>query len=238
MLEQETHSRKPMMPRRWAGNDKVTFAQSTVDSRESPFDADQARYTEDEVHLLGEADISITTDELPSTLVGSSTTIRTHYWLFKPMSQPHMLITKNGTEACHVTVLVGKRHTWRMHMAEDRHNRRPHPFVMSATSLVIYHHAASTALRTERKSSRFTSHSPKWSAHECQILHTSVRKQSFNQMGHPSRMDYRSRPNSMAHNPDPNAMNGIPLQWDSERQEQISPNFTPLVRETNQRSPK
>ena len=59
MLEQETHSRKPMKPRRWAGNDKVMFAESTADTRESPVNADQPRYTEDEVHLLGEADSSI-----------------------------------------------------------------------------------------------------------------------------------------------------------------------------------
>ena len=74
MLEQETHSREPMKPRRWAGNDKVMFAESTADSRESPVDADQPRHTEDEVHLLGQADRSIPTDELLSTLVGSSTT--------------------------------------------------------------------------------------------------------------------------------------------------------------------
>ena len=73
MLEQETRSREPMKPRRWAGNDKVMFAESTADSRGSPLDADHPRYTEDEVHLLGEADSSIPTDELPSTLVGSST---------------------------------------------------------------------------------------------------------------------------------------------------------------------
>ena len=110
--------------------------------------------------------------------------LRIHYWLFKPMSQPHTLITTNGTEACHVTVLVGKRHTRRIHTAEDRRNHGLHPSVMSVTSPLIYHHAARTPLRTERKSSRITSHSPKWSAHECQLLRTSVRKQSSNQMVH------------------------------------------------------
>ena len=74
MLEQDTHSRKPTKPRRCPRNDKVMFAESTADSSESPLNADQPRYTEDEVHLLGEADSSIPTDELPSTLVGSSTT--------------------------------------------------------------------------------------------------------------------------------------------------------------------
>ena len=74
MLEQENHSWKPVKPPRWAENDKVMFAESTADSRESPIDANQPRYTEDEVHVIGEADSSIPTDELPTTLVGSSTT--------------------------------------------------------------------------------------------------------------------------------------------------------------------
>ena len=45
MHELEIHSQTRGKPRRWAENDKVIFAESTADSRESHLDANQPQYT-------------------------------------------------------------------------------------------------------------------------------------------------------------------------------------------------
>ena len=67
-------------------------------------------------------------------------------------------------------------------MGEDWRNRAPPQSVMSATDLAVFHHAARIPLQTQKKYSRITILSLKWSAHEFQLLPTLVRKQSFNQM--------------------------------------------------------